>query len=188
MRNRKELAILRGKRLKSALDRLGLKQADITRDGFISESQVSTWISGKVCVSEETLFDIRKKYLPSVRMEYLLGYDEFMEELDLTLNTCVEKWERKYSKKVGAVLDLLECSGYDLSLCTSSESADSGIYNIFSKKNEKVCLDSQALTRFSDLLSNYAEFMLLQFKYLGMTSLPPFFPPEKDKGSRPQTL
>lgn len=78
MDNSKNLAILRGKHLKSALLRFKLKQVDLTRDGMITESQVSDWIKGKICISEPTLKDIQEKYLKNVRMDYLLGYDEFM--------------------------------------------------------------------------------------------------------------
>lgn len=83
MKKDKKLAKLRGDRLKTALDRYGLIQASITRDDKIKESQVSDWISGKVCISERTLKDIIEKYLPEVRLKYLLGYDDHMSQREL---------------------------------------------------------------------------------------------------------
>ena len=90
MKKNNELAKLRGERLKSALEHFKMKSVDITKNGRRTESQVSDWINGKVTPSEPSLKDIIDEYLPTVRLEYLLGYDEYMTMREL---------EKEYSTK-----------------------------------------------------------------------------------------
>lgn len=91
MENDKKLAILIGKRLSYVLQKKGLQQADLTKDGLRTESQVSKWINGKTLIRIDTMKDIQEKFFPDIRIDFLMGLDDYETEKDYEqsfLNKC----------------------------------------------------------------------------------------------------
>lgn len=75
---------LKGQRLKSVLERYGLKQVDLTRSGHHTESQVSGWINGseRNPLSEAKATELINEFFPEVRLSYLMGDSEYMTDYD----------------------------------------------------------------------------------------------------------
>lgn len=118
-------------RIKEFLNDSGLNQQELANLIFCSPQHISRIVQGHCGLSRDTAEEIAKHY--SIRVEYLLGEDDYKTEEDET-NALLEEKREKYDQFFRCFVSAAEIMGYSITYEKGCKI----------KKNNKMCCTCSA--------------------------------------------
>lgn len=155
---------VRAKRLKALIEAEGITQTEFAESLYRSQQSISRIITGKNALTEETAKEIIEKF-PRYRLEWLLGYDPYMTQLDLNVAT-LEKGMEETDILHSGVNVFLHLSGYSISPAYENDGTLEGTVKaitsgyVISRDGQSITLDLLQFNQFANKISDYVDFEL----------------------------
>ena len=107
-----EINILRGQRLKQVLNDQKMKQRELADILDCTKEHISYIVTGKRNLTEEHAKKIVAQF-PHIRLEWLMGYDDFRTEYEKGINEFLQ-WGEENTSRRNAVKALASLAGYEI--------------------------------------------------------------------------
>jgi len=116
---------IRANRVKTIIDREDMSQSDFAARVPLTQQAISRIVNMKTALTEETAAAIIRAY-PRYRLEWLLGYDDYMSESD-QFDDFVSRINEEHDNNVFAVRHLAKLRHIDLDLYASGHLHANGV-------------------------------------------------------------
>lgn len=160
-------------RFKELIKESGLLNKEVAQKIGVSDSYMSMLYNGKVFLTMNLAKKFIRNIAPSVRVPYLLGYDDFKTDSDVVVTLGVTK----YAKESHGSIDLMwlglsafaQLSSFDINgLSTQDKTVEEIIDNVGSwytltKDSQSVKLSVEELNQLENDICDYVEFRLNKF-------------------------
>ncbi|MBR4489574.1 helix-turn-helix transcriptional regulator [bacterium] len=165
-RKKTEINPIRAERVKKIIDREGISQIDFSKRIFQTQQNVSRIINLKTALTEETAHDIISAF-PEYRIEWLLGYDDAMTDIEWADNV-QEMKDRVADSMWGIIEKSLNKEGKSLKFVhRSGQHVDSSerlradcYYSVVDREgNELKRLTALEMVQFEQKIQEYCDFM-----------------------------
>ena len=165
-RKKTEINPIRAERVKTLIDREGISQKDLADRIFQTQQNVSRILNLKTALTEETAHDIISAF-PEYRIEWLLGFDDAMTDIEWADNV-QEMKDRVADSMWGIIEKSLNKEGKSLKFVhRSGQHVDSSerlradcYYSVVDREgNELNRLTALEMVQFEQKIQEYCDFM-----------------------------
>lgn len=163
-RKKTEINPVRAERLKILIDREGITQTDFAVRIHQSQQNVSRIVKMKQALTEYTAREIISEF-PEYRIEWLLGYDDYMTTED-QFRDVIQTANDEASLLHSGFFSFAKLSGFQIDTPSGDGTIETTIHNLkkaltVSRDGKSVTFSLSDLNAFENELCDYIEFRLL---------------------------
>lgn len=171
-RKKVEINPIRGERLKMLLNENGVDQKELADKIGYTKEHISYIINGRRNLTEDAA-KLIVRHFPGTRIEWLMGYDDFLTNYEKTWKPFMNELKKMQDKSTGRTVGLVHfLSGSDYKIICNNEKSALSIEEMFEKQKNTAILkhgDQEvylSLYDLSDLENEISEYIELRLKYL----------------------